>query len=370
MGAPDNAWGLRPEHLLNGAILRLDTDASSARRPRARREDRQRRHLQPVRRRRTADDLRHRRAQRVRPGLDQRRPAVRADQRLGRRRQHARHAAAPYSFGADQRIDFATNGAYTGPDVPALTNVTQTQNDYLFNIVQGGYYGHPNPTARRVRPQRRQPDQRHRPQRGRRVPRRHAARPQLPRRTGATILRQELLARRHDRVPGHRVRRGAQRQAARRRYSGGDDIVVLTPRRQRQHHPAPDRHRRPDHFVDPLDLAEEPATGFLYVAEYGGQKITLVRPITPGANIATDKTQMVFNDTTASGASQPAEDHDHQHRHPPLAFPPDGFTITGTDARSFNITQKPTLPATIAPGATTGSLIEIFHFLYSYCATT
>src|SRR5207249_1961390 len=24
MGAPDNAWGLRPEHLLNAAILRLD----------------------------------------------------------------------------------------------------------------------------------------------------------------------------------------------------------------------------------------------------------------------------------------------------------------------------------------------------------
>src|SRR4029079_2079963 len=49
-----------------------------------------------------------------------------------------------YSFGANQRIDFATNGAYTGPNVPALTNVS-VQNDYIYNIVKGGYYGHPNP---------------------------------------------------------------------------------------------------------------------------------------------------------------------------------------------------------------------------------
>ena len=31
MGAPDNAWGMRPERLLSGAILRLDTAAVAAR---------------------------------------------------------------------------------------------------------------------------------------------------------------------------------------------------------------------------------------------------------------------------------------------------------------------------------------------------
>src|SRR3954466_9407310 len=31
MGAPDNAWGTRPEHLLNAAILRLDTNAVAQR---------------------------------------------------------------------------------------------------------------------------------------------------------------------------------------------------------------------------------------------------------------------------------------------------------------------------------------------------
>ena len=62
------------------------------------------------------------------------------------------------------------------------------------------------------------------------------------------------------------------------RYSGGDDILVLAP--------APgggiaetvsgiDGFRQ---FIDPLDLTEHVPTGRLYVAEYGGQRLTLLRP--------------------------------------------------------------------------------------------
>ncbi len=37
------------------------------------------------------------------------------------------------------------NGStYSGPAIPALTNVQQTQKDFLFRVVKGGYYGHPN----------------------------------------------------------------------------------------------------------------------------------------------------------------------------------------------------------------------------------
>ena len=43
------------------------------------------------------------------------------------------------------RVDSATNGPYTGPQVPGLSNVAQMQNDFLFRVVQNGYYGHPNP---------------------------------------------------------------------------------------------------------------------------------------------------------------------------------------------------------------------------------
>ncbi len=42
------------------------------------------------------------------------------------------------------RID--TGLPYSGPAVPGVTNLKLTENDYLYNIKQGGYYGHPNPT--------------------------------------------------------------------------------------------------------------------------------------------------------------------------------------------------------------------------------
>ncbi len=38
----------------------------------------------------------------------------------------------------------ANGQTYTGPDIPAMTDVRDSQNDYLFRVVKGGYYGHPN----------------------------------------------------------------------------------------------------------------------------------------------------------------------------------------------------------------------------------
>ncbi len=37
------------------------------------------------------------------------------------------------------------DGAYTAPTAPAITNNAQAETDYLFDVHQGKYYGHPNP---------------------------------------------------------------------------------------------------------------------------------------------------------------------------------------------------------------------------------
>ena len=47
----------------------------------------------------------------------------------------------PASIAGRLRPDGTT---YNGPVVPALSNVQQTQKDFLFRITKGGYYGHPN----------------------------------------------------------------------------------------------------------------------------------------------------------------------------------------------------------------------------------
>ena len=124
MGGQDIVWGNRPEHLLSSAILRLDTNAVLA--------------------------------------LGGPLNALTTD---------AGGSYNPFAAGAPLQIYAAgvrnafqllwtrdgnllapVNGASgggntpSGPGVSALTNVSQVESDYLYSIVQGGYYGHPNPT--------------------------------------------------------------------------------------------------------------------------------------------------------------------------------------------------------------------------------
>lgn len=46
----------------------------------------------------------------------------------------------------ERRLDAATRGNYTGPQVPALMGVSTSQHDFMYRIVAGGYYGNPNPS--------------------------------------------------------------------------------------------------------------------------------------------------------------------------------------------------------------------------------
>ena len=176
------------------------------------------------------------------------------------------------------RIDSGMNGPYTGPQVPGLSNVAEVQNDFLFRVVQNGYYGHPNPqrcewvmnggnptagtdpaqvTAYPVGTQ---------PDRNWRGAAFDFGRHRSP--DGVIEYRQDTFG-------------GAlQGKLLVVRYSQGDDIIALTPG-------GPDMDIVDSQtgiegftgFADPLDLVENLATGALYVSEYGAQKITLLRPI-------------------------------------------------------------------------------------------
>lgn len=53
---------------------------------------------------------------------------------------------SPLPASCANRIDAATNGAYTGPSVPGRSNVSKAETDYVFDIRPQRYYGHPNPT--------------------------------------------------------------------------------------------------------------------------------------------------------------------------------------------------------------------------------
>ena len=149
MGAPDNAWANRAEHLLAAAILRVNTNLliSPPLNVQTNDADPASTRLQPVRRQCPGHHLRQRRAQRLRPALAQQRGALHARPTV--RPPGGSTPATPSTLpsACTRRIDNATNGPYTGPpSCPGITGNPIAEDDYLYRIVQGGYYGHPNPS--------------------------------------------------------------------------------------------------------------------------------------------------------------------------------------------------------------------------------
>ena len=110
----------------------------------------------------------------------QQRPSVRADERLGRRRQHARHARPIPPGGLLPRIDAATTAPTPGPSCRRSTASARSATGCSASI-EGGYYGHPNPTRNEFVLNGGNPTSGADPGPSQRIPGRHAARSQLAR---------------------------------------------------------------------------------------------------------------------------------------------------------------------------------------------
>lgn len=175
--------------------------------------------------------------------------------------------------------------SYNGSQVPSLYNVQQTQKDFLFRVVKGGYYGHPNPTrgeyvlnggnptalmdSAQVNdyPVGTKPDANWR---GYSFDFQNNMSPD-----GAIEYRSNTF---HGELLGKLLVV---------RYSQHDDIITLSPGGPNNdiissiEGPSIEGFSG---FVDPLDIAEDVKTGNIYVSEYGGSgKIVLLRPKIPGS---------------------------------------------------------------------------------------
>ncbi len=278
MGAPDNAWGNRPERLLSGAVLRVDlaaitnppldvkTEEGGAYDPYA--------PGAPLTifgsgTRNCYDLVWHSNGQLYVP--------CNGSAAGGNTPPTPTPLPAACST---RRLDLAQNGPYTGPAVPGITNVTATQNDFLFRVVQGGYYGHPNPqrcewvlnggnptsgtdVAQVAQyPVGTQPD---RNWRG------------ASYNFGNNYSPDGIIEYRSNAFGGALTGRLLVT-----RFSGGNDIIALTPG-------APTLDivtaqtgiTGTTGFIDPLGIVEHQATGNLYVTEYEAQRVTLLRADTP-----------------------------------------------------------------------------------------
>ena len=339
MGAPDDVWGFRPEHLLNAAILRLN--------------------IQLIEQYVTTNKM----------PLDVQTDSLPA----GQTAYNPYATGAPltiYATGIRNAYDLIwdnnghlyapTNGSAAGgnipatpagvtPSAPAENNVGQAEDDYLYDIVQGGYYGHPDPA------------------RGQYIF--GGANPTNPAANDAIQSAYPLGTNPDPNYRGYAYDFGVHYSPDGSieytgnafggalngallitEYSGGKDVVVLRTGSAGQITEAETGIAGFTGFEDPVDIIEDPATGDLYIADLGTDSITLLTPITSGATISVSTPTLYFN-APVNGSASPTESFTITNTGTqPLAIPATGLSVSGIDGALFPFGNEPTLPAIIAPG--------------------
>jgi hypothetical protein len=176
------------------------------------------------------------------------------------------------------RNDEERFGPYNAGPVPEIKEVTETQPDLLVSIEKGAYYGHPNASRGEYVLFGGNPDggstnyQVHDYPVGTKPDRNwHPALWCL----GISFSANGLIEYKSDAFNG-----ALKGKILTTRYSAGKDIEVLTPGPDGKIVEAVTGIDGFSQFIDPLDLVEDTATGNLYVSEYGGRKLTLLRPRT------------------------------------------------------------------------------------------
>ena len=279
MGGVDAAWGNRAEHLLTAAILRVDvkaigklgsavnvktTDAGGPYNPYAAGA--------PVTLYATG----------VRNGYDvvwhsngSLYTAVNGSAAGGN---------SPASSNTGLRPD--TRKAYAGPAVKGVNNIRETEHDWLFKIQKGGYYGHPNPSRGEFVYNGGNPTSGVDPQEVAALP--VGTQPDANFKRAAYDFGQNYSPDGMIEYQSSTFGGALKGSLLVVRYSGGDDIMALPVKADG----SIDGTKTVTGalgmtgFNDPVDLAEfvnkgnaaDARNGFLYVAEYGGKKITLLRP--------------------------------------------------------------------------------------------
>jgi glucose/arabinose dehydrogenase len=271
MGAPDSAWGMRPERLLNAAVLRLDvralpaipldaqTDEGGAYDPWAPGAPLT---IYASGVRNAYDLVWHRNGQLYVP--------------TNGSAPGGASPASPDPVSCARRVDHEVNGVYDGPVVPGIPRVDQIQHDYLFRVMQGGYYGHPNPARCEWVMNGGNPTG-------------EVDVAEVPQYPVGTLADRNWRGAAFDfgmnQSPNGIIEyRGSAFGGALNgkllvvRYSRGSDIVALTPDPQGDITDVQVGIPGFGGFRGPLDLAEDPQTGFIYLAELGAERLTLLRP--------------------------------------------------------------------------------------------
>ncbi|HEV7685964.1 MAG TPA: hypothetical protein VGQ80_05310, partial [Acidimicrobiia bacterium] len=268
-----------------------------------------------------------------------------------------------YTAGAAGQVNgtrLDTGRPYAGPDVPALPLVQQVENDYLFKITPGGYYGHPNPARGEFVLDGGNPTAGVDPAEVMVYP--VGTQPDANYKGFAYDFGQHRSPDGIIEYHGTAFNGALDGKLLVTDYSGGNDVLVLTRGAGGSITNAQHGAAGLTGFRNPVDLIEDPATGDLYVAELGGQKLTLLTPIGTGATITPAKSLLVLNSVAPGGTGPSAAGPGPAGTltitntgTAPLTFPAGGFTISDDPADpghggDFRVSNFGSIPDTVLPG--------------------
>jgi hypothetical protein len=174
-----------------------------------------------------------------------------------------------------------TDGSlYNGPVIPALKNVSESQNDFLFRVVKGGYYGHPNPLRGEYVMNGGNPSTAKDPAEVKDYP--PGTKPDVNYRGYSFDFQLYKSPNGIIEYKSNTFNGALKGKLLIVRYSQDDDIITLTPGGSNNDIVSSIEGNLIDGFsgfIDPLDLVENLKNGNIYVSEFGGEgKIILLRP--------------------------------------------------------------------------------------------
>ncbi len=238
---------------------------------------------------------------------------------------------------------------YSGPSIPALTNVQQTQKDFLFRIQNGGYYGHPNATRGEYVLNGGNPTSAIDPAQIDAYP--LGTLPNTNWRGYAFDFQTNKSPNGVIEYKSNTFDGALKGKLMVVRYSQNNDIITLTPGGNQNDiisYSEGTAIEGFNGFVDPLDLTEDTRNGNIYLSEYGGDgRIVLLRPkVTLSTGVITvSPTKIYDNDVVGGDAGQSRTITVKNRGAGPLSV--SEITITGTGGNQFALSGLPTFPAVI-----------------------
>ena len=170
---------------------------------------------------------------------------------------------------------------YNGPSIPALAYVQQTEKDFLFRVVKGGYYGHPNPLRGEYVMNGGNPTPAIDPAEVSYYP--VGTLPDANWRGYSYDFHNNTSPDGAIEYKSNTFKGALKGKLLVVRYSQHDDIMTLTPGGPNNDIISATEGysiKGFSGFIDPLDLTEDTKNGNIYVSEFGGEgKITLLRPV-------------------------------------------------------------------------------------------